>query len=70
MSAAQTKPGRRLAAGPQYQALDLLAQDRLAKARELGQDMVWQVLERAHRTGRTLPLAVRHWFGASASVPL
>ena len=30
----------------------------------------WQVLERAHRTGRTLPLAVRHWFGASASVPL
>lgn len=30
----------------------------------------WQVLERAHRTGRALPLAVRHWFGASASVPL
>ncbi|KRD54853.1 aldolase [Acidovorax sp. Root275] len=30
----------------------------------------WQVLERAHRTGRALPLAVRHWFGASVSVPL
>ena len=24
----------------------------------------WQVLERAHSTGRALPLAVRHWFGA------
>jgi citrate lyase subunit beta/citryl-CoA lyase len=30
----------------------------------------WQVLERAHRTGRTLPLGVRHWFGTPASVPL
>ena len=30
----------------------------------------WQVLERAHRTGRTLPLAVHHWFGAPDSVPL
>lgn len=29
----------------------------------------WQVLERAHRTGRVLPQAVRHWFGASAPVP-
>lgn len=29
----------------------------------------WQVLERAHRTGRAIPPAVRHWFGASASVP-
>ncbi len=26
----------------------------------------WQVLERAHRTGRDLGPAVRHWFGASA----
>jgi citrate lyase subunit beta/citryl-CoA lyase len=30
----------------------------------------WQVLERAHRTGRTLPVVVRQWFGAPASVPL
>ena len=30
----------------------------------------WQVLERAHRTVRTLPLGVRHWFGAPASVPM
>lgn len=30
----------------------------------------WQVLERAHRTGRTLPLGVRHWFDAPASVLL
>jgi citrate lyase subunit beta/citryl-CoA lyase len=29
----------------------------------------WQVLERAHRTGRAIPPAVRQWFGASASVP-
>ena len=29
----------------------------------------WQLLERAHRTGRALPVAVRHWFGASAVVP-
>lgn len=29
----------------------------------------WQVLERAHRTGRALPPAVRHWFDAPASVP-
>ena len=28
----------------------------------------WQVLERAHSTGRALPFAVRHWFGASAFV--
>ena len=27
----------------------------------------WQVLERAHSTGRALPLAVRHWFGAPAT---
>ena len=26
----------------------------------------WQVLERAHRTGRALPPAVRHWFDAPA----
>jgi citrate lyase subunit beta/citryl-CoA lyase len=26
----------------------------------------WQVLERAHRTGRPLPAAVRHWFEAPA----
>lgn len=26
----------------------------------------WQVLERAHSTGRVLPLAVRHWFDAPA----
>lgn len=26
----------------------------------------WQVLERAHRTGRALPVAVRHWFDAPA----
>lgn len=30
----------------------------------------WQVLERARRTGRALPLAVRHWFAVPASVPL
>ncbi len=30
----------------------------------------WQVLERAYRTGRALPPTVRHWFGASAPVPL
>lgn len=30
----------------------------------------WQVLERAHSTGRVLSPAVRHWFDASASVPL
>ncbi len=28
----------------------------------------WQVLERAHSTGRALPLSVRAWFGATASV--
>ena len=28
----------------------------------------WQVLERAHRTGRALPQAVRQWFDASAFV--
>lgn len=27
----------------------------------------WQVLERAHRTGRTLPAGVRHWFDVLAS---
>lgn len=27
----------------------------------------WQVLERAHSTGRVIPSAVRHWFDASAS---
>jgi citrate lyase subunit beta/citryl-CoA lyase len=26
----------------------------------------WQVLERAHNTGRALPLSVRHWFDAPA----
>lgn len=30
----------------------------------------WQVLERAHSTGRVLPLAVRTWFDATASHPL
>ena len=29
----------------------------------------WQILERAHSTGRALPLAVRHWFDASTLVP-
>jgi len=29
----------------------------------------WQVLERAHRTGRAIPPAVRHWFGAPAADP-
>lgn len=29
----------------------------------------WQLLERAHRTGRVLPLSVRPWFDASAVVP-
>ncbi len=29
----------------------------------------WQILERAHHTGRALPSSVRHWFGASAVVP-
>jgi len=29
----------------------------------------WQVLERAHRTGRAIPPAVRHWFGAWATHP-
>lgn len=29
----------------------------------------WQILERAHSTGRALPLSVRAWFGATASVP-
>jgi len=29
----------------------------------------WQVLERAHRTGRAIPPAVRHWFGALATHP-
>lgn len=29
----------------------------------------WQILERAHSTGRPLPLAVRHWFDASTLVP-
>ena len=29
----------------------------------------WQILERAHRTGRALPLAVRQWFDTSAFVP-
>ena len=29
----------------------------------------WQVLERAHRTGRSLPPAVRPWFEAHNSVP-
>jgi citrate lyase subunit beta / citryl-CoA lyase len=28
----------------------------------------WQVLERAHSTGRALPVAVRQWFGAPAFV--
>ena len=28
----------------------------------------WQVLERAHRTGRTLPLRMRPWFAAPATV--
>ncbi len=30
----------------------------------------WQVLERAHSTGRAIPSEVRHWFDAPASVPL
>ena len=29
----------------------------------------WQLLERAHSTGRALPDSVRHWFGDPASVP-
>ncbi|MBD9407391.1 CoA ester lyase [Acidovorax sp. ACV02] len=29
----------------------------------------WQILERAHSTGRALPLAVCHWFDASTLVP-
>ena len=29
----------------------------------------WQVLERAHNTGRALPPSVRAWFGATAFVP-
>lgn len=29
----------------------------------------WQILERAHRTGRALPSPVRPWFGASVAVP-
>lgn len=29
----------------------------------------WQVLERAHRTGRALPSAVRAWFGTPTPVP-
>ena len=29
----------------------------------------WQILERAHHTGRALPPSVRPWFGASAVVP-
>lgn len=29
----------------------------------------WQILERAHHTGRALPSSVRHWFGTSAVVP-
>ena len=29
----------------------------------------WQVLERAHTTGRALPPSVRAWFGATAFVP-
>jgi citrate lyase subunit beta/citryl-CoA lyase len=29
----------------------------------------WQILERAHSTGRALPLAVRHWFDPSTLVP-
>lgn len=29
----------------------------------------WQILERAHHTGRALPPSVRSWFGASAVVP-
>ncbi len=29
----------------------------------------WQVLERAHHTGRALPPSVRAWFGATAFVP-
>ncbi|MBE0589002.1 MAG: CoA ester lyase, partial [Hydrogenophaga sp.] len=30
----------------------------------------WQVLERAHQTGHSLPEAVRHWFAPIASIPL
>jgi citrate lyase subunit beta/citryl-CoA lyase len=29
----------------------------------------WQVLERAHQTGHTLPENVRHWFTPAASIP-